>query len=73
MALIDTHPFYNTARYPLLVAHHGNWNIYRDESGQCAAIPVVEGCLASHFGDLAYLAHIPDLVYVTTEPPSSLP
>ena len=38
-----------------------------------AAIPVVEGCLASHFGDLAYLAHIPDLVYVTTEPPSSLP
>lgn len=56
---------YNTTNFPILVAHHGNWDIYRNAAGHCAAIPVVEGCRASHFGDMNYLKHVPDLIYVT--------
>ena len=62
------HYYYNTDNFPTLVAHHGNWEIYRNEKGYCAAIPTKEmearGCLASHFGDLLYLKHVPSLVYV---------
>ena len=61
--------YYNTTNFPILVAHHGNWDIYRNEKGQCAAIPIPDkdhagGCHPSHFGDMDYLKHIPDLVYV---------
>ena len=64
----ETHDYYNTDNFPTLVAHHGNWSIYRNDKGDCAAIPTEEsaggGCKASHFGDMAYLKHVPNLVYV---------
>lgn len=60
---------YNTTNFPNLVAHHGNWDIYSDAQGRCAAIPVVQSCRASHFGDRNYLTHVPDLIYVTTTVP----
>lgn len=59
---------YNTKNYPLLLAHHGNWDIYANEKGDCAAIPVVEGCFATHFGDLHYLKSVPNLQYVYHPP-----
>lgn len=59
---------YNTLNFPILVAHHGNWDIYRDANGRCAAIPVVQGCRASHFGTMDYLKHVPHLVYVDQVP-----
>lgn len=47
-------PYYNIANFPIFVAHHGNWDIYRNRRGYCAALPVVKGCKASHFGDYEY-------------------
>lgn len=64
---IKSASYYNTERFPILVAHHGNWDIYRNAAGYCAAIPVenkVGGCRASHFGDLAHLRSVPNLIYV---------
>lgn len=61
---------YNTANFPILVAHHGHWDIYSDTQGRCAAIPVVEGCRASYFGDMDYLKHVPDLVYLEATAPT---
>lgn len=59
---------YNTIHYPTLIAHHGNWDIYTNAKGFCAAIPTPEakalGCKSSHFGDMTYLKHVPDLEYV---------
>jgi hypothetical protein len=55
-----THEYYNTANFPIFVCHHGNWDIYRNDSGYCAAIPTSEalaiGCKATHFGDRGYVA-----------------
>ncbi len=48
---------YNIANYPIFVAHHGTHDIYRNASGYCAALPVEEGCKASHFGDYEYTRH----------------
>lgn len=50
-----THHTYNTHNFPTFVCHHGNWDIYRDAKGYCAAIPVKQGCNATHFGDAAYV------------------
>jgi hypothetical protein len=54
------HYYYNTENFPIFVCHNGNWDIYRNERDYCAAIPTPEalanGCLATHFGDLAYVA-----------------
>ena len=54
-----THPLWNRENYPTFVCHHGNWDIYRNAAGHCAAIPTEEaaaaGCRASYFGDLAYV------------------
>ena len=53
------HPHYNRDRFPHFVCSHGNWDIYADDSGYCAAIPTAKaadaGCLASHFGDVGYV------------------
>lgn len=52
------HPHYNTDNFPFFVCNHGNWDIYRNAKGYCAAIPTKKaariGCRASHFGDLRY-------------------
>ncbi len=49
---------YNTDNFPIFVCNHGNWDIYRNVAGYCAAIPtakaLADGCKATHFGDLAY-------------------
>ena len=51
--------WYNKAAFPHFVVNHGNWDIYSDERGYCAAIPTDEaaakGCKASHFGDMNYV------------------
>jgi len=49
-----THDYYNTKNFPTLVAHNGPWDIYRNNNGYCAAIPVDpnSGHRASHFGEL---------------------
>ncbi len=53
------HPDYNKALFPHFVCAHGNWDIYANANGYCAAIPSaqgeVAGCGASHFGDMAYV------------------
>ena len=52
-----THDFYNTDTFPVLLAHHGPWDIYRDDKGYCAAIPSdpYSGHKASHFGDMRHV------------------
>ena len=49
------HDCYNTTHFPFLIAKHGNWHIHCNLQGHCAAIPVVDGCQASHFGDIEYV------------------
>lgn len=48
------HDYYNTQNFPILLAHNGPWDIYRNHKGYCAAIPVDphSGHQASHFGEL---------------------
>jgi hypothetical protein len=52
-----THDYYNTDNFPILLAHNGPWDIYRNLSGDCAAIPVdcASGHQASHFGDMSHV------------------
>lgn len=54
------HTDYNTTNYPVFVCNHGNWDIYRNDGGYCAAIPTIAaaaiGCKATHFGDRRYVA-----------------
>ena len=54
-----THEYYNLRNFPIFVVNHGNWDIYANEAGYCAAIPTREmearGCKASHFGDMDYV------------------
>lgn len=49
-----THDFYNTQNFPVILAHSGPWDIYRNNEGYCAAIPSDpnSGHKASHFGEL---------------------
>ena len=56
--------YYNTINFSILVAHHGNWDIYRNERGDCAAIAVKDDCNSTYFGNMDYLKHVRDLVYV---------
>lgn len=53
------HPYYNTQNFPQFVGHHGNWDIYANANGHCAAIPttaaLADGCQASYFGDRNYV------------------
>ena len=51
------HDYYNHANFPHYVCDHGNWEIYRNDKGHCAAIakPSKEGCRSSHFGDMNYV------------------
>ena len=55
----EEHPVYNKRNYPTLLFNHGNWDIYTNARGHCAAIPSREGagvgCKATHFGDMAYV------------------
>lgn len=51
--------YYSTDNFPFFVANHGNWDIYANTRGHCAAIPTPSaatiGCLSSHFGDARYV------------------
>ena len=53
------HPEYNRLSYPIFVCHHGNWDIWANDKGRCAAIPSrsgeVAGCNATMFGDMQYV------------------
>ena len=53
------HPHYTRRNFPHFVCQYGNWNIYADDIGRCAAIPTDEfaalGCRASTFGNLEYV------------------
>jgi len=53
---------YNTANFPIMVCRHGNWNIWRNAKGSCAAIPSEAGeragCKPSQFGDMAYVRQV---------------
>ncbi|MGF6440092.1 hypothetical protein [Paraburkholderia youngii] len=60
----EQHDFYNTKSFPTLICNHGNWDIYTNARGWCAAIPTRAGsdggCKASHFGDRAFVKkHLP--------------
>ncbi len=50
---------YNTKNFPIFICNHGNWDIYTNSRGRCAAIPTRTaagiGCKASQFGDRAYV------------------
>ncbi len=53
------HEYYNRDCFPTFIANHGNWDLCANDHGHCAAIPTPEaaagGCLATQFGDLAYV------------------
>ena len=53
------HTHYNRINYPQFVCHHGNWDIWANENGRCAAIPSASGaavgCNATMFGDMQYV------------------
>lgn len=53
------HPHYNKKNFPQFVMNHGNWDIYANDQGACAAIPTEDaaliGCSASHFGNMDYV------------------
>lgn len=53
------HEHYNQENFPVFVVNHGNWDIFANETGACAAIPTKEaaeiGCKASHFGDMTFV------------------
>jgi hypothetical protein len=53
------HEYYNRAAFPHFVVNHGNWDIYANDAGHCAAIPTADaaadGCGASNFGDARYV------------------
>lgn len=50
------HVRYNTTLYPFFVAHHGNWDIYKNLDNNCAAIAIDgTGCVSTHFGDMNYV------------------
>ena len=55
----ERHSVYNTENFPTFICNHGNWDIYTNSRGICAAIPTSEaaaiGCKASQFGDRAYV------------------
>jgi hypothetical protein len=50
---------YTVENYPVFVCNHGNWDIYANSRGWCAAIPTPQaranGCIATHFGDAQYV------------------
>ena len=50
---------YSVRLYPFFIVNHGNWDIYANKTGYCAAIPTEKaraiGCLASHFGTAEYV------------------
>jgi hypothetical protein len=52
-------PMYNTDNFPTFICNHGNWDIYTNARGKCAAIPSEDGaamgCKASQFGDRVYV------------------
>lgn len=62
MSTVHQHPDYNREKFPVLVCHHGNWDIFRNEAGSCAAIPTEtaekNGCRASHFGGMSYVRQV---------------
>lgn len=53
---------FNRDNYPLFVCEHGHWDIWRNEAGECAAIPNVKGRLAgnepSHFGTMDHVRKV---------------
>jgi len=50
---------YTIENYPRFIANHGNWDIYANDNGHCAAIPTknaaADGCRPSYFGNLNYV------------------
>lgn len=47
--------YYHVFNFPKFVAKHGNWDIYCNHKGECAAIAKVPGCKSTHFGDLRFV------------------
>ena len=47
--------YYHVFNFPKFVAKHGNWDIYCNHKGECAAIAKVQGCKSTHFGDLRFV------------------
>ena len=52
---MTTHNFYNKQNFPIFVCRYGNWDIYCNQQGECAALAKVEGCRSTHFVDLIFL------------------
>jgi hypothetical protein len=48
-------PIYNTTNYPIrLTKERGNWDLYGNAKGYCAAIATKNSCRSSQFGDRDY-------------------
>ena len=52
---MTTHNFYNKQNFPNFVCQNGNWDIYCNQQGECAALSKAEGCRSTHFGDLLFV------------------
>jgi hypothetical protein len=62
---------YNTENFPTFICNHGNWDIYTNSRGRCAAIPTRDaaaiGCKATQFGDRAYVKNTLPAEYAAWE------
>lgn len=58
MQQADSHPVYNSANYPVFLAHNANWQYRADDRGNCAAIAVKPGAKSSHMGNLHHVSRV---------------
>lgn len=54
----DSHHVYNSANYPVFLAHNANWQYRADNRGNCAAVAVKPGAQSSHMGNLQHVARV---------------
>ncbi len=51
--------YYSVSNFPHFICAHGNWSIFANAKGKCAAIPTGRaarnGCKPSHFGTVEYV------------------
>jgi len=59
--------YYNIENFPTKIATDALWDIYKNASGYCAAIPIDKnsGRLPTHYGDLNHVTKMAAAGHVT--------